>query len=215
MCSPSSDPAGATCIIWLLVVHSNLRRCRPSRSCGQRAHSKLPWWKFTSGACGCVCVCGWGSVPPPPPLFQQHSHISSSVLQRQGASAQVGRPGSICCYYFPLIIGLNNGMSVSPSPLKPYTLFIFQRSRFCSAFSPSTVTPPSPFSLPPDPFERASHENDIFDWPHQYVTLSIWRHSPHFMEAQLSLFVTGMGLHFAPGVSHLKRISTSPMKQRR
>ena len=57
---------------------------------------------------------------------QQHSHISSSALQRHGAPAQVGCSGSICCYYFPPIIGLNNGMSVSLTPLKLYTLFIFQ-----------------------------------------------------------------------------------------
>ena len=83
--------------------------------------------------CGVVCVRLWGSThtPPPHPLHQ-HSHISSSVPQRQGAPAQVGHSGSICCYYFPLIIGLNNGMPVSPLPLKPYTLFIFQRSHFCS-----------------------------------------------------------------------------------
>lgn len=160
---------------------------------GQRAHIKLSLWKFTSGV--------WSPLHTPQPL-RQHSHISSSVLQRQGAPAQVGRSGSICCYYFPLIIGLNNGMPVSPLPLKPYTLFIFQRSHFCSPFSlalsdcltlPSiSPSPPlyslpspsvtSPLSCPCEPFERVSHENDIFDWPHQYVSLSIWRHSPDFVE---------------------------------
>lgn len=147
--------------------------------------------------CGALCVCDYG-VPQPPPStpphpVRQHSHISSSVLQRQGAPAQVGRSGSICCYYFPLIIGLNNGMPVSPSPLKPYTLFIFQRSHFCSLsltlslrlpFTPSSspslplygpLSPCVASPLAPSPFtrERVSHENDIFDWPHQYVSLSI------------------------------------------
>lgn len=84
------------------------------------------------------------------------------------------------------------------SPLKPYTLFIFQSSRSCSPtplnFSLSSpflqpalaqchlsLSPP-PHPHPSDPFERVSHENDIFDWPHQYVSLSIWRHSADFLE---------------------------------
>lgn len=106
--------------------------------------------------CGALCVCDYGVPHPTPPHpVRQHSHISSSVLQRQGAPAQVGRSGSICCYYFPLIIGLNNGMPVSPSPLKPYTLFIFQRSHFCSlslshslsdSLSPPQVLLLSPFT---------------------------------------------------------------------
>lgn len=166
-------------------------------SSGQRAHIKLSLWKITSGVWSRVCVCVLVSKGAAPhPLRQwQHSHISSSVLQRQGAPAQVGCSGSICCYYFPLIIGLNNGMPVSPSSLKPYTLFIFQRSHFCSSrslsplFSPVCSLPrpcvaspliPSPFTHVP--FERVSHENDRFDWPHQYVSLSVRLHSPGFLE---------------------------------
>lgn len=51
-------------------------------------------WNFTSG--------WWIFVPhtKKKKKGQLHSHISSSVLQRQAASAQVGHSGSICCYYF-------------------------------------------------------------------------------------------------------------------
>lgn len=54
---------------------------------------------------------------------------------------------------------------------------------FYSLPSPSVTSPfPPPHPHPSDPFERVSHENDIFDWPHQYVSLSIWRHSADFLE---------------------------------
>lgn len=80
---------------------------------------------------------------------------------------------------------------------------------------------PSP-SFSPDPFERVSHENCIFDWPHQYVSLSIWCFSLDFLEGlsfhSFCFVFTKIGFSFLSlfsGASHLqhKLLHSWPKKQ--
>lgn len=110
-----------------------------------------------------------GQRPPPSDSTLTFHHVFSSagVLRHKSAS--------ICCYYFPLIIGLNNGMPVSPlafetlhpvyfrglisAPLSLLSLSLFRSTSFAPSLSPS----PSPCLASPftrDQFCSVSLECD-------------------------------------------------------
>lgn len=87
---------------------------------------------------------------------------------------------SICCYYFPLIIGLNNEMSVSAAFETVHPVY------FLEVWLQLLPVPHFPlFFLSQAYSEWHWLEDDIFDSVHQYVSLSIWSlhtdlcHSPY------------------------------------
>lgn len=71
--------------------------------------------------------------------------------------------------YFPEVSFLL-ALSLPLSLWLPFTPTSSPSLPLYGPLSPCVASPlaPSPFTR--DPFERVSHENDIFDWPHQYVT---------------------------------------------
>lgn len=148
----------------------------------------------------CVCVCDHeGSVPPHPPDHRTPPHrtaLSHFII----CSAAPGCSGTSRPLWIHLLLLFSTDnwleqwnapprpLYPHPQPLKPNTLFIFRRSHFCSdPLFPSPPNPPPPFygpclASPPTPLAPStpvihlrgfSHENDIFDQPHQYVSLSI------------------------------------------
>lgn len=71
--------------------------------------------------------------------------------------------------YFPEVSFLLS-LSLTLSLRLPFTPSSSPSLPLYGPLSPCVASPlaPSPFTR-----ERVSHENDIFDWPHQYVSLSI------------------------------------------
>lgn len=98
-------------------------RSGPAVKRSVRALIKPSSWTRTSAAWTCVFVCDRGAAAS---SLRQHSHVSSSVLQRRGAPAQVW-------VHLLLLFSTDNWLEQwnacpPPSPLKLYTLFILEVS---------------------------------------------------------------------------------------
>lgn len=154
----------------------------------------------------CICVCDHeGSIPPHPPAHRtppRRTALSHFII----CSAAPGCSGTSRPLWIHLLLLFSTDNWLEqwnapprpplaprsphpphPQPLKPNTLFIFQRSHFCSDplsprhpllppfTGPVWPHPPTPLapSTPVIQLRGFSHENDIFDQPHQYVSLSI------------------------------------------